>query len=86
MWQGNQTDIERLNLAIPNHKVPNIRHGSAHEYVIVNSDALGPHGTALLGRFLGVVFQSDGRRLGVLNGRVGFITTVRPVWRDQGRR
>ena len=82
----NGTDIERLNLAIPNHKVPHVWQGSAHEYIVIDSDALGPHGTALLGGFLGVVFQSDGWRFRVLDGRVRLVAAVGPVWRDQRRR
>ena len=85
LYKGvNQTDIERLNLAVPNHEIPNIRHRPAHEDMIVNSDALGPHGTAVFGGLLGVVFQSDGRRFGILDGRIRLIALMRPVWWDQG--
>ena len=77
--QGSRTNIERFNPAIPNHEVPNIRHGSAHEDIIVNSNTRGPHGTTLLGGFLGVVFQSDGRRLGIPDGRIRLIALMRPI-------
>lgn len=66
--QGSRTNIERFNSAIPNHEVPNIRHGSAYEDIIVNSNTRGPHGTTLLGGFLSVVFQSDGRWLSIPDG------------------
>ncbi|KAL9077816.1 MAG: hypothetical protein Q9161_000188 [Pseudevernia consocians] len=80
-----QTDIERLDLAIPHDEVAHVGQGAADEDMIVDGDGLGPHGPALLGGFLGVVFQRDGRRFGILDGRVRFIASMRPVGGDQGR-
>lgn len=51
----------------------------------MNSHAGGPDGSAELGGFLGVVFQSDGRGFGVLDGSVRLIAAMGPVWRNQGR-
>ena len=82
--RADRTNIKSLNLTIPHHKIANIRQHAAHEHIIINRDALSPNGTALLGRFLGVVFQGDGRRFGVFNRRVGFVAAVGPVWGDQG--
>ena len=83
--RGSRTNIERLDLTIPNHKIPHARHRAAQEDVIVDIDAGGPDGTALLRGFLGVVFQRDGRGFRVLDGGVGLIAAMRPVGRNQGR-
>ena len=82
--RGGVTNIKSLNLAIPHHEIPNIGQHAAHEHIIFNRDALGPNGTALVGRFLGVVLQGDGRRFGIFDRRVGFVAAVGPVGGDQG--
>lgn len=82
--QGNRTYIERLDLTVPYHEIPNTGHGSADEDIILDSNTLGPHGTALLVGFFGVIFQSDRRRLGILDGRIGFIPSMRPIRWDYG--
>lgn len=82
--QAGQTYIKRRNLAIPHDEITNIGQHAAHEDMGVDGDALGPDGSALLGRFLGVVFQGDGRRFSIFDGRVGFVAAVGPVRGDEG--
>ena len=78
--------MERVDPAMPHDEPPDAGHGAAHEDVVVHGDGPRPHGPALLGRLLGVVFQRDGGRLGSLDGRVGLVAPMGPVRRDQRRR